>query len=126
MKRIYRHTERGFEQVASLVINILGNSITFIIALVVVVFWLSHRLFYAQDINDKISDVIQGITFLSLFIIQRAFKRFSALLHVKVNELIASHEPANNNVINMDTKTDHELREMLDGYAETTTPKKEV
>ena len=118
MKQIYIKTERRFEQLTSIAISILGNSITFGIALITVIFWLTHRLFYAQDINERIGDIIQGITFLSLFIIQKSFKRFSASLHVKVNELIASHEPASNAVINMGEKTDRDLAVLLDTYSE--------
>lgn len=118
MKTIYLKVERGFETLTSIGIRILGNSITFAIALVTVIFWLTNKLFYAQDINERIGDIIQAVTFLSLFIIQKSFKRFSASLHVKVNELVASHEPASNTVINMGEKTDHELTALLNTYAE--------
>ncbi len=118
MKQIYIKTERIFEQLTSIAISVLGNSITFGIAFITVIFWLTHKLFYAQDINERIGDIIQGITFLSLFIIQKSFKRFSASLHVKVNELVASHEPANNAVINMGEKTDRDLAVLLTTYAE--------
>jgi low affinity Fe/Cu permease len=119
MKQIYIKTERGFERLTSIAISILGNSITFGIALITIIFWLTHKLFYAQDINERIGDIIQGITFLSLFIIQKSFKRFSASLHVKVNELVASHEPASNTVINMGEKTDRDLVALLNTYAES-------
>jgi low affinity Fe/Cu permease len=118
MKQIYIKTERGFERLASVAISVLGNSITFGIALITVIFWLTNRLFYVQDMNERIGDVIQGVTFLSLFIIQKSFKRFSTSLHVKVNELVASHEPASNAVINMGEKTDRDLTALLNTYAE--------
>jgi low affinity Fe/Cu permease len=130
MKQLYIRTERGFEQLTSIAIGILGNSITFGIALITVVFWLTHRLFYAQDINERIGDIIQGVTFLSLFIIQKSFKRFSSSLHVKVNELVVSHEPASNTVISMGEKTDRDLTALLNAYAElhgnTRTPKEDI
>ena len=118
MKNIYANAERGFERLTSVAIRILGNSITFGFALISVIFWLTNKLFYKQDMNERIGDIIQGVTFLSLFIIQKSFKRFSASLHVKVNELVASHEPANNAVINMGEKTDRELTELLNLYTE--------
>ena len=37
---------------------------------------------------------------------------------MKVNELVASHEPASNTVINMGEKTDRELTALLNTYAE--------
>jgi low affinity Fe/Cu permease len=117
-KNIYRHSERVFEKLASLAIAILGNSITFIVAFCLVIFWLSNKQFYMQDIHSIIGDLILGIAFLSLFIIQKSFNRFSASLHLKVNELVASHEPAKNAVINVEEKTEHEIKELSKEYAE--------
>ena len=118
MKNIYKHSERGFEKLTSVAITILGNSITFVIALCLVIFWLSNKQFYMQDIHNIIGDVILGVAFLSLFIIQKSFNRFSASLHLKVNELVASHEQASNTVINTEQKTEHELTELSKEYAE--------
>ena len=118
MKSIYRHTENGFEKLVSIAIAILGNSITFIVALCIVIYWLTNKQFYHQDIHSSIADVILGIAFLSLFIIQKSFNRFSASLHLKVNELIASHDLASNAVINLEKKTEHELTELSKEYIE--------
>jgi low affinity Fe/Cu permease len=118
MMKIYRHTERVFEKLTSFATNILGNSITFIIALGVVIFWFTNERFYTQDIHSFIGDVILGITFLNLFIIQKSFNRFSGSLHLKVNELVASHEPASNKVMNAEEKTEDEIIELSKEYAE--------
>lgn len=118
MKYLQRQTERGFEKLTSIAIRVLGNSITFTIALIIVIFWLSNKRFQAQDMNDRIGDIIQGISFLSLLIIQKSFKRFSASLHLKVNELVKSHEPASNTVIDMEKKTDREIAELINNYGE--------
>ena len=118
MKNIYRHTENGFEKLASFAISVLGNSISFIIALCLLIYWFTNKKFYTQDIHACIGDIILGIAFLSLFIIQKSFNRFSASLYLKVNELIASHEPASNSVINLDRKTEHEISELTKEYEE--------
>jgi low affinity Fe/Cu permease len=118
MKNIYRHTERGFETLTSIATSILGNSVTFIAALGVVIFWLTNKKFYTQDIHSSIGDVILGVTFLSLFIIQKSFNRFSGSLHLKVNELVASHEPASNAVMNAEEKTENEILELSKEYSE--------
>lgn len=115
---MYRHLERGFEKLASFAIALLGNSISFIIAFCMVIFWLSNKQFYTQNIHQSIGDVILGIAFLSLFIIQKSFNRFSGSLHLKVNELVASHEPANNSVINAEEKTEHEITKLSQEYVE--------
>jgi low affinity Fe/Cu permease len=118
MKNIYRHTENGFEKLASFAISVLGNSISFIIALCVLIFWFTNKKFYTQDIHACIGDVILGIAFLSLFIIQKSFNRFMASVYLKVNELVASSEPASNSVINLDRKTEHEISELTKEYEE--------
>ena len=125
MKNIYRHTEKRFEKLASVAIAILGNSVTFILALCLVIFWLSNKQFYKQNIHAAIGDVILGVTFLSLFIIQKTFNRFSASLHLKVNELVSSHEPASNLVIDLEEKTEKEITKLSKEYSELTEQKKE-
>jgi low affinity Fe/Cu permease len=118
MKSVYRQTENVFEKLVSIAIAILGNSITFIVAVCIVIFWLTNKQFYRQDIHSSIADVLLGIAFLSLFIIQKSSNRLSASLHLKVNELLASHEPASNAVINLERKTEHEIAELSKEYAE--------
>jgi low affinity Fe/Cu permease len=125
MKNIYKHSERSFERLTSVAIAILGNSITFVLALCLVIFWLTNKMFYVRDIHDIIGDVILSVAFLSLFIIQKSFNRFSASLHLKVNELVASHEPASNTVIYTEEKTEKELTELSKEYAELAEEKKE-
>jgi len=118
MHATYWKIDKVFEKLTSLATGILGNPITFVVAFCVVLFWLSNKQFFQQDIHQQIGDVILGVTFLSLFIIQKSFNRFSASLHLKVNELVASHEPASNTLINIEEKTEHEIIELSKEYAE--------
>lgn len=118
MKKMYWYLENWFEKITSIAIAILGNSITFILALSTVIFWLSEKEFYTQDLHRCIGDVILGITFLSFFMIQKSFNRFSASLHLKLNELVSSHENASNSVINVEHKTEFEIKEIAKDYAE--------
>ena len=53
-----------------------------------------------------------------MFIIQKSFNRFSVSLHLKVNELVASHEPASNSVINAEEKTEYEIAKLSKEYVE--------
>ena len=118
MKNTYRLSEMTFEKLTSFATVVFGNSLTFIAALCLVIFWFSNEKFYTQNIHDSIGEVILGITFLSLFIIQKTFNRFSASLHLKVNELVSSHDSASNAVMNADAKTEHELTELSKEYTE--------
>ena len=118
MKKIIRNIEWGFERLVYIANAILGQSVTFFLAVCLVIFWLTNKKFYAQDIHYCVGDLILGITFLSLFIIQKSFNRFSAVLHLKVNELVSSHEPADNSVMNVGEKTEREITELSKEYSE--------
>lgn len=119
MKKAYFSIERQFERLVSIATRILGNSITFILALILVLFWWTTNLFKSNDLHQDIGDIIFGTTFLSLFIIQKSFNKYSALVHLKMNELISSHEPANNSVMDMGKKTEKEIVELYKEYIET-------
>ncbi|MFM9989185.1 low affinity iron permease family protein [Flavobacterium sp.] len=121
MKSAYFNIEKYFELLVSIVTKILGNSITFIFAFILVIFWWITNLPTSKDLHQNIGDIIFGITFLSLFIIQKSFNRYSALIHLKMNELISSHEPANNSVMDMGKKTEKEIVELYKEYIETET-----
>lgn len=118
IKKIYGLTEKIFERLVSLATAILGNSISFILALCLVLFWWFNNFFTSWDAHEIIGDIIFGITFLSLFIIQKSFNRFSGSLHLKINELVLSHKPAKNSVINAEDKTEREITELSKEYAE--------
>ena len=83
-----------------------------------ITYFLTNEEFRMQERQHQLRDVIHAVTFLSLFVIQKEFNRFSAALHVKVNELVASHKPANNAVINIEQKTEHEITELSKEYTE--------
>lgn len=116
MNRMYLIIERKFEVFTSIAIKILGNSISFIMAFVLVIYWWLSSLFASKSSYQNIGDIILGITFLSLFIIQKSFNRYSALVHLKINELISSNELANNSVMNTYKKTEQEIRDLSMEY----------
>jgi low affinity Fe/Cu permease len=118
MTNAYRNLEKIFEKITFLITSVLGSSITFFLALIIVVFWFLNRDYETLETNEIIRDLIHGITFLSLFVIQKEFSRFSGSLHLKVNELVASNETANNAVINVESKTEIEIHELQKEYAE--------
>lgn len=123
---IYGFTEKTFEKLVSVATAILGNSISFILALCLVLFWWINNFFTSWDAHEIIGDIIFGTTFLSLFIIQKSFNRFSGSLHLKINELVSSHETANNSVINAEEKTEREITELSKEYAELVEQVKEL
>ena len=124
--KIYSFTEKTFERLVSLATAILGNSITFILALCLVLFWWINNIFTTRDVHQIVGDIIFGTTFLSLFIIQKSFNRFSGSLHLKVNELVSSNETASNSVMNAEVKTEREITELSKEYAELVEQVKEL
>lgn len=118
MKKVYIHIEKKFERLTALATRILGNSISFLLAVILVLFWWTTGLFKANNWHDNIGDFIFGTTFLSLFIIQKSSNRYSALVNLKMNELISSHETANNAVMNDSQKTEHEIIKLSKEYLE--------
>lgn len=118
MNEIYLRIERNFEVLTGFATRILGNSILFIFAFCMVIYWWATNLFSSNNMHQNIGDIIFGTTFLSLFIIQKSFNRYSAMIHLKMNELISSHEAANNSVMNTSQKTEKEIIDMTNEYIE--------
>jgi low affinity Fe/Cu permease len=118
MNEIYLRIERNFEVLTGFATRILGNSILFIFAFCMVIYWWATNLFSSNNMHQNIGDIIFGTTFLSLFIIQKSFNRYSAMIHLKMNELISSHEAANNSVMNTSEKTEKEIIDMTNEYIE--------
>lgn len=119
MKNQSLQIELLFERLTLVVTKVLGSYFAFVLALTLVLFWWSTNLFTSNNWHQNIGDIIFGFTFLSLFIIQKSFNRYSALIHLKMNELISSHERAKNAVMNTGNKTEKEIRELSEEYIES-------
>jgi low affinity Fe/Cu permease len=118
IKKFYYLTENTFEKLTAFATKVLGNPISFIIALCMVLFWWATNLFTSNDLHQDIGDIIFGITFLSLFIIQKSFNRYAASVHLKMNELISAHENANNALIHSEIKTEREINKLQEEFNE--------
>jgi len=116
MSTVHSAIESGFEKLTSVVTRVLGSSITFIIALCVVAYWVTADEFLNQSAHEIIRDSLLATTFLSFFIVQKSVNRYSAALHLKVNELVASHDKASNKVVNIEEKSEEEIRSMAKKY----------
>lgn len=116
MKSIMLKMEKEFEEVTAFATKVLGSTVTFLIALCLVIYWWVNNLFSSGNEHQNIGDIIFGITFLSLFIIQKSFNRYSALINLKLNELVSSNQEANNSVLNTQKKTESEITELVKEY----------
>lgn len=115
---IKHRSEQIFERISQMAIGIMGNSLTFILAFILVCFWLGNRVSFTDNLHEMIGDLILGVSFLCLFLIQKSVNRFSATLHLKLNELVSSHEPASNAVIDLEGKTESEIMALSEEYKE--------
>ncbi len=116
--KFYLNIELKFEKITVFATKILGNTISFILAFILVIIWWINDFYLNAQIHQIIGDIIFGFTFLSLFIFQKSFNSYSALMHLKTNELISSHELANNSVMDTNLKTEKEIHKMSQNYIE--------
>jgi low affinity Fe/Cu permease len=116
MKRIYFKVERSFEGLANNLTRLFGNSVVFLMAILLIAYWLLHRNWASFSEVDSIRDIILSITFLSFFIIQKAFSRFSKALQLKLDELVATHDKARNHLIKAEEKTEEELEKLSQAH----------
>ena len=75
-------------------------------------FFIVQGFIHFTNLRDLIRDILLCISFLSFFIIQRAVNKTTASIQIKINELIASHDKARNEIIDIDKKTGTELEEL--------------
>jgi low affinity Fe/Cu permease len=95
-----------------------GSSAAFLIALSVIVIWLvTGPVFKYSDTWQLIINTgTTIITFLMVFLIQKAQNKDSKAIHLKLNELVASHEGTSNRMVNIEDLTEEELDHLYKYY----------
>ncbi len=90
-----------FERFAARGTRVAGSPAAFMVAAVVVVAWASTGP--AFDFSDTWQIVINTgttiVTFLMVFLIQQSQNKDSEAVHLKLNELLASHRSASNRLV---------------------------
>lgn len=118
MKTIHKKTEFIFEKFSSAALKVFGSSVTFILAVIIVITYLISTPFTRQSFHNSIYDIILCFTFLGFFIIQKTFNKYNAALNLKINELLSTHEHASNRLVNIEKKSESELHELTKHYSE--------
>jgi low affinity Fe/Cu permease len=97
-----------------------GSSIAFGIAAAVVAAWLvTGPLFHFSDTWQLVINTGTTIvTFLMVFLIQRAQNKDSRAMQLKLNEIVAALEGASNRLINVEDLSEDEIRVLARHYAE--------
>lgn len=107
-----------FSRFASATAQIVGHPYMFLAAVIVLIVWaVSGPLFHFSDTWQLIINTGTTIvTFLVVFLIQNTQNRDAKALHLKLDELIRSHHPANDDLIDIQKLSDEELDELEKRY----------
>ena len=107
-----------FESFAHAVTVFTGTTGAFIIALVVIIMWIvTGPLFeFSNTWQLVINTGTTIITFLMVFLIQRAQNKDSKAVHLKLNELVASLNGPSNRLIDVEDLTEEELETLSKFY----------
>ncbi|WP_345947525.1 MULTISPECIES: low affinity iron permease family protein [unclassified Mucilaginibacter] len=106
------------EQFANWATTATGSSGAFILAALVVIVWgASGPVFHFSETWQLVINTgTTIITFLMVFLIQKAQNKDSRALHLKLNELIAAMEGASNRMVNIEDLSEHELEQIHKFY----------
>jgi low affinity Fe/Cu permease len=115
-----RKNKNPFEHFANWATNATGSSAAFIIAIVTIVVWaVTGPVFkYSDTWQLVINTGTTIVTFLMVFLIQKTQNKDSKAIHLKLNELIASHEGASNRMVDIEALSENELDQLHKFYEE--------
>ena len=108
------------ERFSTAVTRWTGGTSAFVIALAVIVVWaVTGPLFAFSDTWQLVINTGTTIvTFLMVFLIQRAQNKDSKAIHLKLNELVAAMKGASNRLIDAEDLTEDELELLHRHYEE--------
>lgn len=119
MKKNNKNKSGFFERFSSSVTRATGSTAAFITALVIVLVWaVSGPVFhYSETWQLVINTGTTIITFLMVFLIQKAQNKDSLAIQLKLNELVAAHEFASNRLVDAENMTEEEMRTIQKYYS---------
>jgi len=103
-----------FERFSNWATNFTGSSYAFIGAVLIVLIWaISGPIFnYSETWQLVINTGTTIITFLMVFLIQKAQNKDSKAIQLKLNELIAASKQASNRMVDIEDLTEKELDQL--------------
>ena len=111
MTQVKKSKNSGFEKFATAVSKATGSTYAFIIAFFIVIAWGITGPFF--DFSETWQLVINTgttiITFLMVFLIQKAQNKDSLAIQLKLNELVASNEYSSNRLVDVENMTEDEM-----------------
>jgi len=111
-----------FEHLSTAVTRWTGSTSAFATALGIVVVWalLGPVFGFSDTWQLVINTGTTIVTFLMVFLIQRAQNKDALAIHLKLNELVAAMAGASNRLIEVEGLSEHELRVLERHYHELT------
>ncbi|MFH6942967.1 low affinity iron permease family protein [Flavobacterium sp. FlaQc-50] len=111
MKTKKQNSTSAFEKFASHVSKAAGSTPAFIGAFSIVVVWAVCGPFfdYSETWQLIINTGTTIITFLMVFLIQKAQNKDSLAIQLKLNELVASNEYSSNSLVDIESMTEEEM-----------------
>lgn len=111
MKKKKQNGGSAFEKFATRVSKAAGSTPAFIGAFIIVVAWaVSGPIFnYSETWQLVINTGTTIITFLMVFLIQKAQNKDSLAIQLKLNELVASSERSSNSLVDIENMTEDEM-----------------
>lgn len=115
-----RKFRKRFENIAATLTKISGSTLAIIIALSLLILWgFSGLIFrYSEEWLSIINKGTTVVTFLMVFIIQRAQNKDSLAIQLKLNELIAVTKGASNRLVDVEELSEKELVNLKKDYTE--------
>ncbi|UZT96748.1 low affinity iron permease family protein [Chryseobacterium fluminis] len=103
-----------FERFSNWATKFTGSSYAFIGATLIVLVWaISGPVFkYSETWQLVINTGTTIITFLMVFLIQKAQNKDSKAIQIKLNELLAANEKASNRIVDIEDLTEKELDDL--------------
>lgn len=103
-----------FEKFSDWATKFTGSSYAFIGATAIVIIWAASGpvFHYSETWQLVINTGTTIITFLMVFLIQKAQNKDSKAIQIKLNELIAAHEKASNRIVDIEDLTEKELDQL--------------
>jgi len=112
MKKESENKHSFFEHLAAQATKATGSTGAILIAFGAVITWavLGPVFHYSDDWQLVINTSTTIITFLMVFLIQKAQNKESVAVQLKLNELVAAHEFASNRLVDVGNMSEEELR----------------
>jgi low affinity Fe/Cu permease len=109
-----------FDRFAGVATRVSGNSFTFMLAAAMIVVWaLSGPIFgFSETWQLVINTGTTIVTFLMVFLIQHAQNKDSRAVHLKLNELLASHARASNRLVAVEDLDEDSLEQLHRFYCQ--------